>query len=482
MPTANGLVVFLAPLFVACTSGRRAGLLAVLLAALAACTPGIDAGQARLCRAVIPALNAEGSAIELVRTQPLGGQQGVRVDYRVQSPAGPRSRFLECRFAGARQAGPEQTGPEQTGPEQTGPEQTGLAGVTTEDGPLGDLRLYVLKRFWLGPDAASVDPEPVSNAAAAPALPRGLAIGLQHAIFALPPIAIYALLAAAYSLIYGLVGRINLAFGELAAVAGYAALLGFAIWGALPGETPALLLAVVLALSAATMHGVVVGRLLFAPLFRAPGQHVLIGSIALAIVLQEYLRLSQGAKLIWVRPMFNTPYAVARSGDFVVTFTPVALAAACLCLLAAVGVIGLLKVSRFGRAWRACADDPTAAALFGIDHRLLLIKTFALASVLAGLAGYVVTIYYGAFGYAGGIVLGLKSLLAAVAGGIGRVGGAFLGGVLIGVLEQAWSAVFPIEFRDLAIFVLLIVLLVLRPSGLFGWGETLPQRPAPGLR
>lgn len=467
MPTTNSLVVFVTSLFVARKSGRRAGLLAVLLAALTACTPGIDAGQARLCRAVIPALNVEGSAIELVRTAPLAGQQGVRVDYRVHSPAGQRSRFLECRFAGAREAGPE---------------QAGLAGVTTEDGPIGDLRLYVLKRFWLGPDAATVDPEPVSNAAAAPALPRGLAIGLQHAIFALPPIAIYALLAAAYSLIYGLVGRINLAFGELAAVAGYAALLGFAIWGALPGETPALLLAVVLALSAATMHGVVVGRLLFAPLFRAAGQHVLIGSIALAIVLQEYLRLTQGAKLIWVRPMFNTPYAVARSGDFVVTFTPVALAAAGLCLLAAVALIGLLKASRFGRAWRACADDPTAAALFGIDHRLLLIKTFALASVLAGLAGYVVTIYYGAFGYAGGIVLGLKSLLAAVAGGIGRVGGAFLGGVLIGVLEQAWSAVFPIEFRDLAIFVLLIVLLVLRPSGLFGWGETLPQGPTPGLR
>jgi branched-chain amino acid transport system permease protein len=422
----------------------RARLLAVLLASLAGCAPGIDAGQGRLCRAIIPALNGEAAAIEIVRTGPLAVGQGVRVDYRVPSPAGQRSRFLECRFAGAMDAGPE---------------RAGLAGVTTEDGPIGELRLYLLKRFWLGPDAAAADPEPVRNAAAAPALPRGLAIGLQHAIFALPPIAIYALLAAAYSLIYGLVGRINLAFGELAAVAGYAALL-----------------------SAATVHGVVVGRLLFAPLFRASGQHVLIGSIALAIVLQEYLRLTQGAKLIWVPPIFNTPYAVARSGDFVVTFTPVALAAACLCLLAALGLIGLLKASRFGRAWRACADDPAAAALFGIDHRLLLLKTFALASVLAGLAGYVVTIYYGAFGYAGGIGLGLKSLLAAVAGGIGRVGGAFLGGILIGVLESAWSAIFPIEFRDLAIFVLLIVLLVLRPSGLLGWGEALPQKPAPGLR
>src|SRR5690349_5496783 len=110
MPTANGLAALVAPLFVARKRGRRAALLAVLLAALAACTPGIDAGQARLCRAVIPALNANGSAIELVRTAPLAAQQGVRVDYRVPSPAGPRSRFLECRFAGAGEVGPEQAG------------------------------------------------------------------------------------------------------------------------------------------------------------------------------------------------------------------------------------------------------------------------------------------------------------------------------------------------------------------------------------
>ena len=440
---------------------NRLLLLVGAVAATAGCASSLDAGQARLCRAVIPALNGTARGIEVVRTGPLPTGDGVRVDYRAQSAAGQRSRFLECRFAGAREGGQ-------------------LAAVSTEEGPIGDLRLYVLKRFWLGPEGVLADPEPINHAAEAPVLPRGLAIGLQHAIFALPPIAIYALLAAAYSLLYGLIGRINLAFGELAAVAGYAALLGFALWGPPPGQA-VLLFSVLLALLAATLHGVVVGRLLFAPLLRSAGQHVLIGSIALAIVLQEYLRLTQGAKLIWVPPVFNTPYALARSGDFVVTFTPMAMAAAGMCGLAALALLVLLRSTRFGRAWRACADDAGAAALFGVDHRLLLLKTFALASALAGLAGYVVTVYYGAFGYAGGIVLGLKSLLAAVAGGIGRVGGAFLGGVLIGAIEQVWSALFPIEFRDLAVFILLVVLLVLRPNGLFGWREPLGQKPLPGL-
>jgi branched-chain amino acid transport system permease protein len=441
---------------------RRSVFFTLALGALAACTSAIDAGQARLCRAAIPALNAAGAAIEIVRTAPLAAGAGLRVDYRVRSDASQRSRFLECRFAAGTPASPE---------------AATLIGLSSEEGPLSDLRLYVLKRYWLGGGGVAADPEPIGNAADALPLPRPLAIGLQHLIFALPPIAIYSLLAAAYSLIYGLVGRINLAFGELAAVGGYAAFLGFVIAGSLPSEAVALAFAVLLAVSAATVHGVLAGRLLIAPLLRASGQHVLIGSIALAIVLQEYLRLTQGARLLWLQPMFNTPYAVARSGDFVVTFTPVALAAAVLCLLAGLGLIGLLKLSRFGRAWRACSDDPSAAALFGVDQRLVLLKTFALASLLAGLAGYVVTVYYGAFGYAGGIVLGLKSLLAAIAGGIGSVGGAFLGGILLGAVESAWSALFPIEFRDLAVFVLLVVLLVLRPSGLFGLRDRLQLTP-----
>ena len=125
-----------------------------------------------------------------------------------------------------------------------------------------------------------------------------------------------------------------------------------------------------------------------------------------------------------------------------------------------------MRSSRFGRAWRACADDPVAAALFGVDRARSCSRPLRSHPLLAGLAGYVVTVYYGTFGYAGGIVLGLKALLAAVAGGIGSVPGAFLGGILLGFSESLWSALFPIEFRDLAVFSLLVALLVLRPGGL----------------
>jgi branched-chain amino acid transport system permease protein len=444
---------------------RMAPSLAVAVGLACACAgcAVVDADRARVCRSIVPALNASDAVLEIVSTTALPRADGVRIAYRVQTGAGPLNRFVECRFAAGGHASLD---------------REGLIGVATEAGPLGEVRLHMLKRFWLERQGAAADPEPVANAAQAPTLPRPLAIGLQHVVAALPPVAIYGLLAAAYSLVYGLVGRINLAFGELAAVGGYAAFLAFALVGASPGAGAALALALalLLALTSTLSYGVAVSRLVFAPLMRLTGQQVLIGTIALAIVLQEALRLMQGAKPLWVRPLFNTPHAIARSGDFVVTVTPLAMAAVLLCLIAVLALLLFMRASRFGRAWRACADDPVAAALFGVDRGAVLLETFALASLLAGLAGYVVTVYYGTFGYAGGIVLGLKALLAAVAGGIGSVPGAFLGGILLGFSESLWSALFPIEFRDLAVFSLLVALLVLRPNGLFGLRELLPPK------
>lgn len=433
-----------------------------LVCTLAGCSGVIDAGQARMCRSIIPALNASDATFAILRTVPRVRGDGVRIDYRVLSAGGPsRERFIDCRFAGRSHAG--------------GPDM--LLGVTTDTGAMGELRLQLLKRFWLEKEGAAADPESVEGVSRAPTVSWGVAVGLQHVLLALPATTVYALLAAAYSLVYGLVGRINLAFGELAAAGGYAAFLGVATLGSAGSVAAPLGLALVWALTAGLAYGVVCGRFVFAPLMPQTGQRVLIGTIALAIVLQEYLRLAQGSKPQWVGPMLNVPTAVARAGDFVVTVTPAALGAVAASLLAAGAVLWLMQKSRFGRAWRACADDAGAAELLGIDRGAVLLKTFALASATAGLAGYVLTVYYGSVGYAGGIVLGLKALLAAVVGGIGSVPGAFLGGLLLGGTEAAWSALFPIEFRDLAIFSLLVAMLVLRPNGLFGFAEPLPRRP-----
>ena len=282
------------------------------------------------------------------------------------------------------------------------------------------------------------------------------------------------LLGAAYSLVYGLVGRINLAFGELAAASGYAAYLGVAIAGPAAGVTTLLLAALALALTAGLSYGIATGRFVFAPMMQQTGQRVLIATIALAIVLQEFLRLAQGARLKWVQPVLQctlcrrTGRRLRGHGD------------------ARGGGRGRALPADRRSGAQPHAQEPVRPHLARLRRRsgrggavrrrppVVLLKTFALASVTAGLAGYVVTVYYGTLGYAGGIVLGLKALLAAVAGGIGSVPGAFLGGMLLGRAEAPWSALFPIELRDLVVFSLLVVMLVLRPNGLFGLRELLP--------
>jgi branched-chain amino acid transport system permease protein len=216
------------------------------------------------------------------------------------------------------------------------------------------------------------------------------------------------------------------------------------------------------------VFGVASGRFVFAPLHRATGQQALVAAVGLSLFLQEFLRLTQGGRLRWINPILNEPFAVARAGDFVAAATPIAMIVGAFALTAAAGLLIAMKVTRFGKQWRAYADDPLAAELFGIDPKAIFAKTFALASAMAGLSGFVMTIFYGSVGYGASTALGLKALIAAILGGIGSVPGAFLGGLIIGGFEALWSAIFPIDYRDVAVYALLAVVLILRPGGIMG--------------
>ena len=216
--------------------------------------------------------------------------------------------------------------------------------------------------------------------------------------------------------------------------------------------------------------GAAAGRFAFLPLRRATGQQALVATVGLAIFLSELLRLTQGARPDWVAPVLNAPFGFARAGDFVVTTSADALFAAILALATALALVVLMRLSRFGRAWRAYADDPFAAALFGVDPDRVFLQTFALASALAGLAGFEMTMFYGAVGYGAAATLGLKALVGAILGGIGSVPGALLGGLLLGAFEALWSVAFSVDYRDVASYALLAILLSLRPGGLWRRG------------
>lgn len=432
---------------------------------VAGCGNAVDGEQARICREAVAAINLDGSQISDTRESPFAlAEQGVRIDYVARPPGeAAAARYVACGFAGR----------------TFSPERLNLVAVVTESGPQSEAWLYTFKRFWLGsPEAAGVRiDEP-----AVPRLPAPIAYAAQQLINAIALSAVYALLATAYSLIYGITGRINLAFGEVAMLGAYAAIGAIALLVALGRDDPLAAIAVALALAAgfAALWSALIGRHVIAPLharYRL-GQPILVATAGLAIALQELMHLVQGVRERWIPPLFNAPIALARGGSFVVTVTPIEIAVVLVTLATATAMLWLFTRSRFGLSWRAFADDPATAVLLGVDGPRLLAMTFVLAGLCAGLAGAVVGVHYGNVDAGMGTLLGLKALIAALIGGIGSVTGAFIGGLVVGLIEIAWSAYFDATLRDIVVYTFLIVLFLMRPGGLFGLAN--PDPPPVG--
>lgn len=435
-------------------------LLAALLFAattlLTACHfSGVD--DERICRAILPAINPAGSAIRVTRS--FVEQGTIHINYEATLNGRMRHRFIVCQFGG--------------GPHFA--RGRDLIAVTTEQGAMSDASLLFLKRFYLSSPEALWNEPGAATFVEPPHLPPTIALIVQHALAALPSLAIYALIAASYALIYGIVGRILFGFGEFAIIGGTATTLSI-IAGLVVSPSFAItvsLIGIMMGLVAAAWHGLAAERLVVAPLINRRGLPILIATTGMAIALAEYVRLSQGLGGRWLSPILSFPVMVARTENFSVTVTPIALIAALCGFAAAFALNRLMKRGRFGRQWRALADNPVAAALCGVDARAVFTLSFLLAAGTAGLAGVLTTLSFGGVGYAQGLTLTLKALTAAILGGIGSVRGALWGGVALGLFEAIWSATMPIESRDIAVYSILALALILRPGGLFGeWAGT----------
>src|SRR5882724_5403753 len=270
--------------------------LAILMMALfaAGCGRVTDSEQLRLCRALLPVLHAEGTEIREIRVAPGSGRAGVRIDYAARAPGAERRvHFVDCGFAGATFAR----------------DRLDLVAVETDQGSLGEARLLFLKRFLAEAGQETAQPAPQGLRE----IPAAAAYALQQLINALALAAIYALLATAYSLIYGLAGRINLAFGEIAKLGAYGAIGGVAAAVALGLSDPIAGLALALLIAAALAGGwsLAVGRVVIAPLHarHRMGQPILIATAAVALSISEFMRVSQGPRERWAPPVFNQPLA-----------------------------------------------------------------------------------------------------------------------------------------------------------------------------
>jgi branched-chain amino acid transport system permease protein len=423
--------------------------------ALSGCV-GFDVEQARLCERVVPGIEGVDAPVEILRSEPdPAAAHGVIVRYRVAEPDGQQTaHWIACRFGG--------------GGFQR--DRLKLVGVATDrEGELSDVQVYLLRQYWLGLYEAQA--EAAAGRGPAVAGPsRDLLYALQLAVNALTVGCLYGLLAIGYSLVYGIVGKINLAFGEIAIVGAYAAFIGVALLALLgAGTLPLALLAVLLVVAlVGGVHGFATERLVFRPLRDVPSQAPLIATVGLAILLQEYLRLTQGSADRWIQPVFSEAHRLAAGGGFTVTVSTSQLLIIGLTGALYAGLWLLMARSPFGRQARACADDVLMAAFCGVNVERVIALTFSLGAVYAAIAGFVVLIRYGGVRFYDGFLLGFKALTAAILGGIGSVPGAMLGGLLIGALETFWAGYLSLAYKDVAVFGVLAAILVWRPQGLLG--------------
>ncbi len=300
-----------------------------------------------------------------------------------------------------------------------------------------------------------------------------MAYFLQQLINGLTLGAVYGLIAIGYTMVYGIIGMINFAHGEIYMISAFIAMIAFSVLGFMGVASVPLALLVVLLLTMlfTAAYGWTVERLAYRPLRGSFRLAPLISAIGMSIFLQNYVQILQGARVKAMTPMLTGGFVVMQEGSFKVTLSYLQLLIMALTVVLMLGLSRVISHTALGRAQRACEQDRKMAALCGIDIDRVISLTFVMGAVLAAVAGVLNTLYYGVIDFFIGFLVGLKAFTAAVLGGIGSLQGAMLGGLLIGLIEAFWAAYFSAAYKDVAAFSVLVLVLIFRPTGLFGRPE-----------
>ncbi len=296
---------------------------------------------------------------------------------------------------------------------------------------------------------------------------------LQQLINGLTLGAVYGLIAIGYTMVYGIIGMINFAHGEIFMIGSFIALISFLLLGQL-GVTSALaavLIVLVVSMLFTAVYGWSVERIAYRPLRNSPKLAPLISAIGMSIVLQSFIQVFQGARPKPLQPMLEGGIALLQADGFNVRITYLQITIIILTVVLMAGFTYVIRATTLGRSQRACEQDRTMASLLGVDVDRTISMTFVIGATLAAVAGLMFVLYYGAIDFLIGFLAGIKAFTAAVLGGIGSLPGAMLGGLLIGLIEAFWSAYFTIEYKDVAVFGVLVVVLIFRPTGLLGRPE-----------
>ena len=264
-----------------------------------------------------------------------------------------------------------------------------------------------------------------------------MAYFLQQLVNGITLGSIYGLIAIGYTMVYGIIGMINFAHGEIYMIGAFLSVLGFTILG-VTGVTwlpLALILVLLIAILFTSAYGWAVERIAYRPLRSSQRLAALISAIGMSLALQNYVLLTQGAGVKALQPIVQGGVILYSEESFTVTLSYIQIFIVILTILLMCIFALLIDRSALGRAQRACEQDRDMATLLGINVDRTISLTFIMGAVLAAVAGMMVTLYYGVIDFFMGFIAGLKAFTAAVLGGIGSLPGAMLGGLLLGLVE-----------------------------------------------
>jgi branched-chain amino acid transport system permease protein len=285
---------------------------------------------------------------------------------------------------------------------------------------------------------------------------------------------IYGLIAIGYTMVFGIIGMVNFAHGDVFMLSAFIALIIFLALTQLLGLTSLGLVFLIVLMGAMVLTALwnwAIERVAYRPLRGSFRLAPLISAIGMSIFLANFVQVVQGPRNKPVPPMFTDVIHVTSGGAFDVT-----LSYKQILIVSVTGVLllvfwYLVQKTALGRAQRACEQDRTMAALLGVDVDRTISLTFIIGAALAAVAGSLYMMYYGVVNFSDGFTPGVKAFTAAVLGGIGSLPGAVIGGLLIGLIETFWAAYFSSDYKDVAAFSILIVTLIFMPSGLLGRPE-----------
>ncbi len=282
---------------------------------------------------------------------------------------------------------------------------------------------------------------------------------------------IYGLIAIGYTMVFGIIGMVNFAHGDVFMVSAFIALITFLVvttWLGISSVAVALVIMLVVAMLLTSLVNWTIERLAYRPLRGSFRLAPLISAIGMSIFLANFVQVAQGPRNKSIPPLLQGDFVLMSNAGYQVTLSYRQLLI--WVVTAAMLAVFWYVVTRtsLGRAQRACEQDQKMAALLGVDVDRTISITFVIGAALAAVAGTMYLMYYGVVNFNDGFTPGVKAFTAAVLGGIGSLPGAVVGGLLIGLVETMWSAYFSIDYKDVAAFSILAITLIFLPQGLLG--------------